>query len=312
MTATDVEANVLAEMPADLAFERLAAVHDPDAAVLQEALKGEDAQELQRISLERAFDLHWPGDGRAIPAWKHSGHSYGYMPPEASESGQAKILDARDVTADKSLKKARVNVRLSQLHVESYPGGDQTHRVLFTFQGRNQVPETTEDLAFNITVDVREGEDAPIVNWPIFVGLNVGSEGVGFHFETTNVANREDHKILDFMDSPTFKSGLKLVETAQPAIKPLTDIALGLGKTFLTRSDNVKVHEVSMGLDFGRDAAGVRLAEGDYVVAQVPKGVVVDWSNWTFEDGAIRAHDGYGTQFIYNYLIFSVNKYEGD
>jgi hypothetical protein len=86
-----------------------------------------------------------------------------------------------------------------------------------------------------------------LASMAMFVGLNVSSEGVGFHFSTTNVSNVEDHKILDFLNSPTFTSGLKLAETAQPAIKPLTDIAVGLGKTFLTRSENVLVQDVYLG-----------------------------------------------------------------
>jgi hypothetical protein len=308
MSEFEAESKVLGSMPASAALDRLSSIDDPDAALLREALKGVDSQGL---TLDRALNLHWHGD-HAPPVWMNSSTAYGYIAPEDQQADQAAITDARHVTADEKLKKGRIDVHISQFHVESYPGGDQTHRVLLTFEGKNALPHDVEQLAFNMTVDVREGQDAPIANWPIFVGLNVSNSGVGFHFTTTNVANLEDHKILDFLNSPTFTSGLKLAETAQPAIKPLTDIALGLGKTFLTRSDNQKVQEVYLGLDFAHDPGGVRLAQGNYIVAQIPDGVEVDWSAWKFKNGDIRAPDGYDTQFPYNYLVFSVSAYEGD
>ena len=265
----------IGSMPASTALDELEEINDPDAASLRTAIEGVD---LENLTLESAFELHWPGGNGTPPAWKDSQAAYGYIAPEDQQADHAKITDARHVSAHDSLKDARVDVRLSQMRVGSYPGGNQTHRVLLTFEGKNQLPADAEQLAFTMTVDAREGEDAPVANWPIFIGLNVGNTGIGFHFSTTNVCNAEDHKILDFLNSPTFTSGLKLAETAQPAIKPLTEIALGLGKTFLTRADNQKVQEVYLGLDFARDPAGVRLAEGNYIAAQVPRGTVIDWS----------------------------------
>ena len=101
----------------------------------------------------------------------------------------------------------------------SYPGGG-LHRVLFDFYAQHQVPGGAEDLHFNATFRVREGEHAAVVGFPIFIGLNVGTEGVAFRCYTVNVANEEDERLLGFLESDVFKSGLRLATTAQPAIAP--------------------------------------------------------------------------------------------
>ena len=47
-----------------------------------------------------------------------------------------------------------------------------------------------------------------------------------------------------------FKAGLKLAATAQPAIRPLSQMALGLTKGIAARHRNVSVQDFYMGLDF--------------------------------------------------------------
>jgi hypothetical protein len=94
-----------------------------------------------------------------------------------------KILGVGEVQADLSLKNARVNVALNALRVADYPGSG-THRVLFDFYGRNQVPGATEDLHFNASYRAREGEHAAVRGYPIFLGLGVAQVGVAFHFHT--------------------------------------------------------------------------------------------------------------------------------
>jgi len=65
------------------------------------------------------------------------------------------------------------------------------------------------DLHYNLLVRAREGESAGILNYPIFVGLNVGGEGVQLHCYTVNVRHEDDESLLNFLESDTFQSGLK-------------------------------------------------------------------------------------------------------
>jgi hypothetical protein len=72
--------------------------------------------------------------------------------------------------------------------VAAYPGGG-THHILFDFHAQNQVPGQVEDLHFNAIYRVREGERAGMIGYPIFVGLNVGAQGVAFRCLSVNVKN---------------------------------------------------------------------------------------------------------------------------
>src|SRR5687767_1423121 len=158
----------------------------------------------------------------------------------------------------------------NRLRVADYPGSG-THRILFDFYARNQVPGFGEDLHFNATYRVREGERASIAGYPIFLGLNVGADGVAFRCHTVNVKNDADEAFLDFLEGDVFKSGLKLATIAQPAIAPLTGLALGLTKSIAQRNRNVSVQDFYLGLDFTGTSMGARLAVGDYIAVQIPE-----------------------------------------
>ena len=151
-----------------------------------------------------------------------------------------------------------------------YPGGG-THRVLFDFYAQNQVPGSVEHLHFNASCRARQGQHAGVIGYPIFVGLNVGTEGMAFRCYTVNVKNDADEAFLSFLDSDAFKAGLLLASTAQPALA--------------TRHRNVPVQEFHMGLDFSSDPMGARLAEGAYLAVQIPESVQVvwDWSEWVYD-----------------------------
>jgi hypothetical protein len=82
-------------------------------------------------------------------------HAIGFLP--SGGSGTQNIIGVGEAQADVSLKNARINVALNVLRVANYPGGG-THRVLFDFYARNQVPGTSEDLHFNSAYRAREGE----------------------------------------------------------------------------------------------------------------------------------------------------------
>jgi hypothetical protein len=164
---------------------------------------------------------------RADRRWQHTAHNVGFLPMNGAGELRA-ILGLGEVKADESLKNQRIKIALNALRVADYPGGGGTHRVLFEFWARNQVPGTAEDVHFNATYRVRNGEQAPIQGYPIFVGLCVGAEGVGFRFRTINVKNDTDEVILDILEGDAFKQGLKLVASAQPGIAPFVSLTVGL------------------------------------------------------------------------------------
>jgi hypothetical protein len=247
-------------------------------------------------------------------AWRYTAHAFGYLAPAPPGLDPLPIQHAGNIAGDYTLKNSRIRIVLNRLRVADYPGGG-THRVLFDFYAQNQLPGDVEHLHFNVTLRAHEGQEAAVIGYPIFVGLNVGSEGVAFRCFTVNVRNDQDEALLSFLDSEAFQGGLKLATTAQPAIAPLSQMALGLTKSIAKRNRNVGVQEFSMGLDFTRNVAGARLAEGDYVAVQIPQKlrVVWDWEEWTYDprNGQIVRADDRRQLIPYNYLVFGISRYDG-
>ncbi len=250
----------------------------------------------------------WPFRDRA---WQHTAHAFGFLPA----AGDPMIRGIGEITADPTLRQGRIRIVLNRLRVADYPGGG-SHRVLFDFYARNQVAGQAEDLHFNATYRVREGERAAIAGFPIFVGLNVGTDGIAFRCHTVNVKNDEDEAFLDVLEGDVFKSGLKLATTAQPAIQPLTGLALAVTKSLAKRHRNVSVQDFYLGLDFAGTAMGARLAEGDYIAVQIPESFqrIWRWSDWRYDPGSgLIVSATHPDQLIpYNYLVFGVSRYEGE
>jgi hypothetical protein len=256
----------------------------------------------------------WPGRSEVRPC-EHTSHAFGFVPQfELGKNECIQIKDASNIKPDTSLKNSRIKITLGRLRAADYPGSGM-HRILFDFYAKNQLPGQVEPVHFNQTYRVQEKESAGITGYPIFIGLNVGSEGVEFKCFTVNVKNENDEKILDFLGSDVFQSGLKLATTAQPAIAPLTSMAVGITNMLAKRNRNVPVQDIFMGLDFTNTPHVARLAQGSYVAVQIPEKDLVewDWDKWVYntKNGRIVKKTNKRQLIPYNYLVFSVSKYEG-
>jgi hypothetical protein len=299
---------VLGALPPDQAMTKLREVgEDMAAARIEERTRDRPPETFRGVLAD-----WWPFRDRA---WQHTAHAFGFLGVDGEGAGLRPIQAIGTVQADSALRGGRVKIALNQLRVADYPGGG-THRVLFDFYARNQVPGSAEELHFNATYRVREGERAAIAGYPIFIGLNVGSEGVAFRCHTVNVKNDADEGFLDLLEGDTFKAGLKLATTAQPAIAPLANIALGLTKAVAKRNRNVSVQDFYLGLDFAGTGMGARLAQGDYIAVQLPESLrrVWRWDDWVFDpsSGLITDRADDGKLIPYNYVVFGVSRYDGD
>ncbi len=298
---------VIGKMPPNKAAAKLREMGDARAADAL-AAKPEASAETYKGPLRS-----WPFQDKA---WQHTAHAFGYLAPlSPGATSPQPIQHAGNLAPDASLKKARIKVTLDGLRVKEYPGGGM-HRVLFDFYAQNQVAGNLEHLHFNSTYRIQQGERAAIIGYPIFVGLNVGADGVAFKCFTVNVKNDQDEAFLGFLESDVFKSGLRLAQTLQPAIAPLSEIAVGLTKSIAARNQNVPVQDFYMGLDFGTIATRARLAEGSYIAVQIPEKLVTvwDWRDWVYSpSNGMIVNKADATQLIpYNYVVFSISRYEGE
>lgn len=288
--------------PAQAAIKLREAGEEEAAALLESPHEGATAPSF-------SLDGWWPFRDRP---WQYTAHTFGYLAPAAPSDKPQPIRHAGNIKPDLTLKSTRVKITLDRLRVADYPGRG-THRILFDFAAQNQLPGNVEHLHFNATYRVHEGEQAGITGYPIFVGLNVGTEGVAFQCFTVNVKNDEDEALLGALESDVFKAGLKLATTIQPAIAPLSGMAVALTRSLATRTHNVPVQNFSLGLDFSNIPARARLAEGSYLAVQIPESFarVWDWSDWVYHptSGQIVSKDDPAQLIPYNYVVLGVSRY---
>jgi hypothetical protein len=245
-----------------------------------------------------------------VPAWRHTAHSFGFIP--AGTSGPSTIRHVSEVQPDQGLKNTRLRVSLDCLRVADYPGSG-THRVLFNFFTQNRTRTRTEDVNFNATYHIREGESAAVLNYPIFVGVAPPETGLVIRCFTVNVRNDNDERLLDLLESDPFRLGLQLAATAQPALAPLSALAVGMTRTIAERHRNIAVQDIYLGLDFGGAATGARLAIGSYIAVQMPGPFLRSWrwSDWSYQPNSGQIVNPQGQLIPLNYLVIGVSPSSG-
>jgi hypothetical protein len=248
--------------------------------------------------------------GGREPAWQHTAHAFGYIDQDAG--GQSlPIRHAGQIAADDTLRNSAIRITLDRLRAAKYPGSG-THRILFDFYAQNQTWKDVEHLHFNTTFRVREGEEAAVIGYPIFVGLRVGPDGLALKGFTVNVKNEDDEALLSLMESDVMRSGLRLLSTAQPALAPLTGIAVALTTAVAKRNRNVPVQDFFMGLDFSTIPTRARLREGAYIAVQIPQRMALawDWAEWVYDvgNGHIVRRDDRQALVPYNYVVLGVTR----
>lgn len=247
---------VIGALKTSEAATRLEAMGDAEKAAELRSAVEEVGRNVKYSRLSKFFD--------GTPPHAYTDHSYGFIaPPKDSDGELLEIIDAGNMDAEQGLKNQRIKVTLDRLRVFDYPGKGE-HTVLIDFYGRHQTstPNQTEDLHFTQKYRALEGAGAGVRGFDIFVGLKVGEQGVSFKCYTVNVENKDDKKLLAFLDSDVFKKGLGLIEAFNPAIPIVSGLATGVIKMFAGRNDNVPVQDFHLGLDFSRGATGARLREG--------------------------------------------------
>jgi hypothetical protein len=281
---------------------------DEEAATALEAAK---VAATRGAGTSRGAKSWWPfGD----KPWQHTAHAFGYLAPAPSGSASLPIQHAGNIAADPTLKNSRIKITLDSLRVADYPGRG-THRVLLDFYAQNHRAGNVEHLHFNATYRVRENEHAAILGYPLFVGLNVGSDSVALKCFTVNVQNEADEAFLRILDSNVFRVGLQLTSAAQPVVSLFSELAFGLTRSIASRHKNVPVQDLHLGLDFSSIPTRARLAEGAYVAVQIPESLQAgwDWREWIYNPNSGRVSNRNDTNQLlpYNYLVFSVSRYEG-
>lgn len=263
------------------------------------------------IEHNKAADLEtvaWPWN-RKPKAWEHSSYAFGFIPINTSNDNLLKIHEARSITADQSLKDAKINISLDYFRAYEYPGRGK-HRVLFKFNAKNYLKDSAEqDLSFNQTFAIQEGQNAPISGYPIFIGLNTGKQLMQFDVEIINVSYDNDDQLLDAMEKGVVKNGITLLGTLNPVIPILSEYATGITKLIAGRNRNREITSPKMGLYFDNIASHLKMARGVYIALQTSEPGVFDWNQWHYNRsfGTVQSIDGTYNELPYNYFAFSIS-----
>ena len=271
-------------------------------------LKDEAEEILNQNPNAELEKVAWPWN-REPRAWEHSSYAFGFIPENSSAETSLKIFEARNISADETLKNTQVNISLDYFRAYEYPGKGK-HRVLFKFNAKNYLTDSSEqDLSFNQIFSIQEGQNAPISGYPIFIGLNTGKQLMQFDVEIINVSNDNDDQLLDTMEKGVVKNGITLLGTLNPIIPILSEYATGITKLIAGRNRNREITAPKMGLYFDNIASHLKMARGVYIALQTSDLGSFDWSKWHYNRnfGTIQSLDGVHKELPFNYFAFSIS-----
>jgi hypothetical protein len=314
MSLLDKDFPSLAAMPPSVAAAKLRSVGENDTAdTLEKAAAAVQPGTAQDFGVGDFFGLARSSN----KPWLQSGTTIGYLSPGLASDDSIPIISARRKEADATLKKTRVRITLDRFYVAKYPG-DGEHQIVLHFATQYQESgnRQPEPIHFSTTCKALDGQIASVLDYPIFVGLPVGSEDLTIEYTTINVKNDDDEKILKMLNSDAFegvfKAGILLVSTFQPMLAPFSALALGLAKYFFGREKNVNIGPFKIGFDFSTIPLHNHLAEGSYVVTQLPEDLqrTWNWNDWAYriDSGLIIKKADPLQRIPYNYLIFSITR----
>lgn len=251
----------------------------------------------------QAFGLNFGSE-----VWGHTGVLVGYIPN--TPSGRfAQIENAYTLPPDASLKGSRVKISLERFWVQRYPGRG-THEILCEFTGKNQAQGEQEEMQFALTTTANDGASAAVSGAPIFLGVTVGNNGIAFEGKTINVRSKTDEDLLAALSSGSFREGLGLLTTVQPALKPFVGLASSVVTAVMKRSKNAQIQFFKLGLDFSKNQTSVALRHGSFAVIQA------DDANWAWKNLSWNADaqqivdSGTKKSIPFNYLVFRISPFE--
>ena len=104
---------------------------------------------------------------------------------------------------------------------------------------------------------------------------------------------------------------LTLLHTAQPALKPLTNLATATVKAIAKRDSNAVIQQFELGLDFEGSSTSARLNYGSYIVVQSDDGNSWNWTDyeWNANGMALHPKDKPHEAPHFNYMVFAVSPF---
>ncbi len=245
--------------------------------------------------------------------WKIKEHAYGYLDADNQEETKIPLVNALTMPADVSLKGQRINIRIGNIYVERYPGllgGD--FEVLFEFSAKHSpINAGVENIKYTQKYTIRNRNSSGKSGLYAFKGLRVPNNGIDFYLNTIYIANKSEEKVVKFLNSKIFNSGLELISTVNPIIKQVAGYATGITEYLIEEKRNKIVQEIGLGFDFAGNPEVASLKTGTYIAVQT-KRENFKWSEWYYDTNTslIKSYSNNSDRLPYNHISFVISKYE--
>ncbi len=255
-------------------------------------------------------------DSQFNRVWKIKEHGYGFLDAENEKDGKIPLVNALTMDADLSLKGERINIRIGNIYVQRYPGvfgGD--HGILFEFKAKHSPKGSSEDESIQYTqkYTLQNKGGAGKSGLSVMKGLRVPNNGIDFYLNTIYLSNKNEEKLLKFLDSGVFTSGLELISVVNPILKQVSGYATGITQFLRDEKKNKVIQEIGLGFDFAGNSEVASLKNGTYVAIQAPRHVL-NWSDWYYDKDSslLKPYDDSLDRLPYNHITFVISKHESE
>jgi len=256
-------------------------------------------------------------DNQFDQVWKIKEHAYGFLDMNNIKDNKIPLLNALTMPSDVSLKGKRINIRVGNIYVERYPGlfGGE-HEVLFEFSAKHS-PDSKdaedEDIKYTQKYTLRNGGGSGKSGLSVLKGLRVPKNGIDFYLNTIYIANKSEEKIVKFLNSGIFNSGLELISSVNPVIKQVAGYATGITKYLVDEKKNNVIQEIGLGFDFSGNPEVASLKSGTYVAIQTIRDDF-KWSNWYYDTDSslFKPYDGSSERLPFNHITFVISEFEDE
>lgn len=249
-------------------------------------------------------------------AWKIKEHAFGYLDHENRVDNKIPIVNALTMDVDESLKGERINIRVGTINIYRYPGffGGE-HEILFEFSAKHSPDDGNDDenIKYTQKYTLRNKGGGGKQGLQVLKGLRVPNNGIDFHLNTIYIANKSEEKVLKFLNSSLFNSGIELISSANPVVKEVAGYATGITEYITEEKKNKIVQEIGLGFDFSGNTGVASLKKGTYLAVQT-KREDLDWSEWYYDtnESLIKPEDGSVERLPRNFISFIISEYEED
>lgn len=242
--------------------------------------------------------------------WKTKTHVYGYIGlRSAGPATPQAVENAFDIAPDQTLNGQSLRLTIDRLRVRKYPGKG-THDIAFFCSARTQVGNDVTPIEYSVGYSATEGDQVPAVGITMFEGIRVVGSYINLACGTTNVDTKKDKTFFLVLTDSVFTQGLKLLDTAQPALLPLTALTKGVRQELEGQHKGVPVQKWEIGLDLTSVSTRIKMREGSYLVIQIPPEDEPQWkwTDWEYSGGRIQKKATPAVLIPYNYMVIGASR----